>query len=302
MMLHWWTIQNPRGWVLIVHGMAEHGGRYRSIAEKLNANGWNVCAPDLRGHGQTSTLSGKRGYFSKKKGWQLCVQDIESVVQELNMEVQVIPIVLLGHSMGAQVAYQLLARRIVTVDGAILSALAPHPGPILKVGIAIAWIEGLLFGKTTRSHLLNAMTFGRFNAAIKNPRTKFDWLSRDPKEVDKYISDPNCGEVFRNRFFFDLYSMVDDLEKRSNQIVFDKNVRLLLLAGSDDPVVINEKKFLALAQKLANKVDYADIHVEKGGRHELLNDTCRTEIEDFIAAWLDENFKRENFAYIYTPS
>ncbi|MBI1267730.1 MAG: alpha/beta fold hydrolase [Cryomorphaceae bacterium] len=300
--LHLWTLPNPRGWVLIIHGMAEHGGRYHAIAEKLNTGGWNVCAPDLRGHGITSRNNGKRGFFANKDGWQKCVSDMESVVQELNLEVQVIPVVILGHSMGAQIAYQMITRRIVTIDGAILSALAPHPGPILKLGIGIAWLEGLLFGKTTRSHLLNAMTFGRFNAKIKGPRTKFDWLSRDQKEVDKYIEDPDCGEVFRNRFFFDLYSMVDDLEKNEANHVFDKNLRLLLLAGSDDPVVIDEQKFIQLAQKIANKVENADIYVEPGGRHELLNDICRNEIEDRIVLWLDENFKRDDFAYIYDPA
>ena len=96
--------------------------------------------------------------------------------------------------------------------------------------------------------------------------------------------------------------MVDDLEKNEKNHVFDKNLRLLLLAGSDDPVVIDEKKFIHLAQKLANKVENADIYVEKGGRHELLNDICHIEIEDRIVLWLDENFKREDFAYIYDPA
>ena len=43
---------------------------------------------------------------------------------------------------------------------------------------------------------MNTLTFGQYNSAFKPTRTEFDWLSRDPAEVDKYVNDPDCGFVF----------------------------------------------------------------------------------------------------------
>ncbi|MFM1932626.1 MAG: hypothetical protein RL226_1929, partial [Bacteroidota bacterium] len=63
-----------------MHGMAEHGGRYARLAEKLVSHGWNVCVPDLRGHGKTSELGGRRGFFSKKGGRLLVIRDVQDVL------------------------------------------------------------------------------------------------------------------------------------------------------------------------------------------------------------------------------
>ncbi len=43
----------PRAIVALLHGLAEHAGRYDALAERLNAAGIELVAVDLRGHGRS---------------------------------------------------------------------------------------------------------------------------------------------------------------------------------------------------------------------------------------------------------
>ena len=65
----------PRGVVQIVHGIAEHVGRYDEAARFLAAHGFLVCGGDHLGHGRTAS-DGQYGYFAPKEGWDLVVHDL----------------------------------------------------------------------------------------------------------------------------------------------------------------------------------------------------------------------------------
>src|SRR5512140_1079990 len=54
-----WLCTRPRGTVLLVHGLGEHGGRYGREASALNDWGWNVIAHDHRGHGLSGGARGR---------------------------------------------------------------------------------------------------------------------------------------------------------------------------------------------------------------------------------------------------
>ena len=71
-----WVPQGrPRGVVQIVHGVAEHIGRYDAAARFLCSHGFLVCGEDHLGHGRTAS-DGKFGYFAPRGGWELVVRDI----------------------------------------------------------------------------------------------------------------------------------------------------------------------------------------------------------------------------------
>ena len=63
---------------------------------------------------------------------------------------------------------------------------------------------------------LNNLSFGGYNKCFKPSRTEFDWLSRDEKEVDKYIADPFCGGIFSAGYFYDLLKGLKENHKIEN--------------------------------------------------------------------------------------
>ena len=65
----------PRAVIQIVHGVAEHMGRYEEVSRFLTAHGFLVCGEDHLGHGKT-VEDGSYGFFAPKGGWDLVVRDV----------------------------------------------------------------------------------------------------------------------------------------------------------------------------------------------------------------------------------
>ena len=178
--------------ILLAHGMAEHSGRYARLAEKLCDQGYGVYAPDLRGHGKTAE-NGTLGHFADDDGWCKVVGDLASLNQHIGQQHPGAPIVLLGHSMGSYIAQAYLLHHSASLHGAILSGSNFQPVALYRAARQIARLERLRQGPKGRSALIEWLSFGSFNKKFKPARTKFDWLSRDPAEVDLYANDPLCG-------------------------------------------------------------------------------------------------------------
>ena len=59
----WLPDHDPFAVVHIVHGLAEHAGRYNEVAQHLCAKGFAVFADDHRGHGKTGNDYGVLGHI-----------------------------------------------------------------------------------------------------------------------------------------------------------------------------------------------------------------------------------------------
>ena len=84
-----------RGIVFILHGLSEHSGRYRHVAEALTIGGFACCGIDHRGHGKSG---GTRAYISDG---QLAIADLNELFAIVRAEEPDLPIFLFGHSMGS---------------------------------------------------------------------------------------------------------------------------------------------------------------------------------------------------------
>lgn len=261
--------------LLVLHGMAEHGSRYERFGLNMNEIGISVVAPDLRGHGDTSRLNGVRGSFGAP-GRMAVIDDIESLFTSIKDAHPEQPIFLLGHSMGSMLAMRVAQRKIVHPNAIVLSAFPTHPGALVLAGKVMGRLMSWLRGADTPSPFMDNLTFGKFSRGIAHRRTDFDWLSRNAEEVDTYISDPDCGEVFCNRFFYELASLTDDVYHFMAQLPAD--IPLMYIAGGDDPVVGKGKGFEKVAARIRAVSPKLKTKLYPGGRHELLNDTCRDEV------------------------
>ena len=90
----------PRAVIQIVHGVAEHMGRYEEVSRFLAAHGFLVCGEDHLGHGKT-VEDGSYGFFAPKGGWDLVVRDVRRLRELEGEKYPSLPYFLLGHSMGS---------------------------------------------------------------------------------------------------------------------------------------------------------------------------------------------------------
>lgn len=278
-----------KGVLQIAHGMAEHAKRYEELATFLTDNGYAVYANDHRGHGKTAGSVDKLGFFSEKNGWQKVVNDLKHFNQHVRKKHPDLPLFILGHSMGSFLTRQYLMDPSSSIQGAILSGTANHPGLLGKVGVLLTKLL-LLFNKpNSPSSLMDSLSFKAYNNAFKPNRTSYDWLSRDEKKVDEYVADPYCGTIFSWQFYNDLLKGLLYISDKNNIKKTNQNVPILVFSGTNDPVGENGKGVQDFYDKLTSLgIKDVSLKLFEDGRHEMLNETNRKEVFAFILDWLNE--------------
>ncbi len=278
-----------RGIVQISHGLAEHAGRYRRFAEALTGAGYAVVANDHRGHGRSVRSPSDLGHFADRDGWTKAVEDIAQVSAIARSADPGVPLALFGHSMGSSLALTLAWAHPGSLDALVMSGPTGIVGPLRRIGLGVARVERLRLGRRGRSQLLQKMSFGDFNKPFEPARTPFDWLSRDPAEVDAYVSDPLCGFMPTTQHWRDHLVALGDNAERRNLDRVPKRLPILVVAGDSDPVSGGTKQIapmLALLERVG--IRRVDHRYWAQGRHELLNDVVRDDVSEHVLHWLDD--------------
>ena len=277
----WDDVESPKGVVQISHGMAEHATRYDDFAQFLNKNGYIVFADDHRAHGATSPLSpnGNKGFHAGDI-YNDTVRDEVEITKHLKERFG-LPVVYLGHSYGSMVGQRYIEESVDHV-GAILCGSACQKGMLLNVGCMLA---NCLFGKDgdKRADSLDKITFGAYNKPYAE-EGEFGWLSRDRKQVEKYIADDECGYVMTVAFFKFFLNGLKASYKKENLAKIDVKKPIALFSGDHDPVGGNGK----LVEKLYEQyhklgVENLSITLYENGRHEILNEINNADVyADFL--------------------
>lgn len=282
----WAPPGKPTALLQIFHGLAEHAERYARFAGAAAAAGYAVVAHDHRGHGRACPPSGL-GHFADADGWNRILRDAKSVHDEAGRRYPGLPVILLGHSMGSYMAQDFIMRHPHSVSGLVLSGSTWPSRLQVRLGRWVARWEALRRGRRHRSKKLDAMGFGAFNRRFEPARTPFDWLSRDPAEVDRYIADPLCGRVSSAQLWKDLLAGL--LAVRSTKALqrIPAGLPLLITGGEDDPVG-GRGGMTRLANAYAHTGHTAvTLMTYSGGRHEMLNDVNREAVTADILGWLE---------------
>jgi alpha-beta hydrolase superfamily lysophospholipase len=247
----WWLPDSPaRAVVAIVHGYAEHSGRYAQTAADLVAKGYAVEALDLRGHGRSS---GERVYVDSYEDY---LNDVDVLLERVRTQHPGKKLFLLGHSMGGGVVSSYIINRKPKLDGVILSgaamlarreeppAGAPPPPP--------------------RSGPLPA-----------------DTISRDPAVVAAYENDPL---VYRGAPPDRSGAAWADAYRAVQEGMAGITCPLLILHGTGDKLV----PFRGSVQlnEVAASTDKT-LKLYEGLYHEVLNEPERDQVIADIVAWLD---------------
>ncbi|SHI80567.1 alpha/beta hydrolase [Lutispora thermophila] len=283
----WDNVEEPKGVVLIYHGMAEHGGRYQDFAKHLNANGYIAYADDHRGHGKTANSIENLGYIGED-GFNRIIEDEYDLMNDIKKKHPNLPVVVLGHSFGSLLAQDFITRYGNDISGVILSGSTKKEGMLISAGIVITSICSKLFGKRKKLKLLDTITFFNYNKGIDNPKSKFAWLSRDENIVREYEEDPYCGTLFPIAFFYYLSRALGPLYDHSKLAAIPKDLPIFIISGSQDPFGEYGKGPTKL-YKMYKALNIKDVELKlyEGGRHEMINEINKEQVYEDIIHWLD---------------
>lgn len=265
----WGTPATAKAVIVIAHGMAEHKARYQRFAAALNDAHYLIYALDHRGHGESVTVGEEPGGFGEG-GWLGLVDDVITLMGIAREENEGLPLILFGHSMGSFAAQQIAVTSSRLMDALVLSGSAAQD-----------MLAEAQLADDSGSNPLEAM-------AGDEARTPFDWLSRDDREVDKYIDDPLCGFALADEAMMSMGepAFLSATPEAVGQI--RKDLPVLSMAGTDDPVNGNMEFLKVLERRWRDAgITRFDTQYYDGARHELLNETNRDKVTEAVIGWMD---------------
>lgn len=279
----------PRGVVQLIHGMAEHIDRYDDFARFLADAGYLVAGHDHIGHGETAGTPKRRGVIDAEGGANAMIEDAQTLRLLVSQQVAPgTPYFMFGHSMGSLVLRSYLPRFGQGLAGAVICGTANEATAVSRAGNLAARAIAAVRGDDYRSSLLHGLADGAYSRAIKNARTPFDWLSRDPAVADAFMADEACGFMFSAG----AYATLTELAARANSPAAYRatphEVPLLFVAGDADPVG-DCGRGVAKAAESMERAGAEDVTLKlfSGMRHEILNELGKEEVYDFILEWID---------------
>lgn len=281
-----------RGVIQISHGMAEYSNRYAGFALELCKSGYAVFVSDHIGHGSSVTDKNMLGYFGEN-GEDTFVEDLKALTDIIKSEYNDLPLYLLGHGMGSLIARKYTAKYGYLLDGVIYTGTSGQ-NPALGVGIQLANTLIKQNGPYYRSELLDTIAFGAYNRKTEK-RTECDWVSRDTKEVDKFIADDLCGYKYTVSGMKALFLTLKAVSTRRWYNSVPLSMPILLMSGSMDPIGDYSKgvnEVYKTLKKTGHK--YVTMKIYDGARHEILNEINRREVFEDIIEWLNGLNEKEN--------
>ncbi|HBG3258667.1 TPA: alpha/beta hydrolase [Clostridioides difficile] len=285
------NIKKPKAVIQIAHGMAETAQRYETFAKVLTKNGYIVYINDHRGHGKTAKIIENVGHLAEKEGFRCLIEDMYTLTNIIKKENEDLPIYLFGHSMGSFASQRYIMDYSNNLAGLILCGSNGKQGIILNLAHLIINREIKKYGRRSKSNKINNLIFGG-EIIRRNEKTKFDWLSRDKEQVEKYINDPFCGVVCSCGFFYDLVQGLKEIEDKENLKKVPLDIPIYIISGDKDPIGKNGKGVLRLRDRYI-KLGVKDVTCKlyKDGRHELLNEINREEVFEDIICWLNNKIE-----------
>ena len=276
----------PRGIVQLAHGMVDHIGRYKSLAEYLTGRGYIFAGSDHLGHGNTVATADDFGYFARRNGVSLVIDDVYKMNRLLHERYPALPIVLMGHSMGSFVVRLYSVRYPESISGLIIHGTAGK-NPLLPFGLLLARIMRVFFGERHRSRLVTSLTIGSYNKRFDKSEGENAWLTRDTSQVADREGDPRTSFVFTVSGYTDLFRMLGGCNRRLWYRAYPKEMKTLVISGRADPVGNFGKGVRRVYEGLLRHgVRELTLKTYEGARHELFNEINKDEVFSDVAEWL----------------
>ncbi|MHC1771087.1 MAG: lysophospholipase [Flexilinea sp.] len=259
-----WLPENieTRANIILVHGIGEHSGRYKHVAEYFTSSGFAIYAFDQIGHGKSD---GKRGVESYPQVYDI----ITNLKYRIKAKQPDLPIILYGHSMGGAIVLSYGLNHPEGLKGVIATSPA--------VGMADPMPDKTIqFMKILKKIIPNFTIVNGLNLS---------GLSQDPEIAEEYSADSLVHNRVSLRLGLDLIQTGHDLLANVN--VYP--IPLLILQGDKD-ILVNPGTTDEFAKKIKGKITYKKI---VGGYHELHNEPNKKEIFQTFTGWIDHLIKNK---------
>ncbi|APE17277.1 lysophospholipase [Mycobacterium sp. WY10] len=254
----WTPDTEPRGVVVLSHGLGEHARRYDHVAERFGEAGLITYALDHRGHGRSG---GKR---VRVKSIDEYTGDFGTLVTIATREHPDLKRIVLGHSMGGGIVFAYGVDHQNDFDLMVLS------------GPAVAAQTGVSRGK-----LLLGKAVGSLLPDLPVEELDSNAISRDPAVVAAYNADPLVwhGKIPAG-IAKALVTVGETMPQRARQLTKP----LLVVHGAEDALVP-----AAGSQLLVDCVGSSDVHLKvyPGLYHEVFNEPERDRVLDDVTAWIE---------------
>lgn len=278
----------PRAVLVINHGMCEHKERYLWFMQQMTEEGYACVIADMRGHGESVHSKEELGYFNSTDTGGV-VLDLHQIIYFAKEKYPGLPVVLMGHSMGSLVVRAYLKAHDFDLAAVILCG-APCKNTAAKLGYLLTRIMSLGKGSHRRSRLLYQMALGGYDKAFQKEGKHNAWLSVDKKNCEEYETDRLCGVPFTVDGYRTLTGLVSEVFEKKGWDITDPQLPILLIGGSDDPVIGDVRGFRHTVHFLRGR-GYTNVRgkLYAGYRHEILNDGCREQVVHDLKVWLKQN-------------
>ena len=263
--------KNPKGIIHISHGKGEHMRRYSWLINKLNKDGYHVISQDHRGHGIWVKNGYKKGKFAESNGWEIITDDLVELINKTNTDFPALNQYLFAHSMGSWVGLSAIMKGL-PIKGLILSGSTKQPRFLTYIIYVIVNASIFFNGKDAFNPIMDFISNNNFNKNFKPQRTKDDWISSDPNNVDDYVNDDLCGFEATNSLWLDF--LIDGSRKISNKNNYEsvnKKLPVMIISGSKDPFSSSGKGIKKLNRMLSKIFDNVENIVFENDRHEVFS-------------------------------
>ncbi len=248
----------PKGVIVLVHGMGEHFGRYKHVAQYFETIGYATVGMDHRGHGKSE---GKRGHTPT---FHHLMNDIELLLIKTDELFPGLPVILYGHSMGANLAANYTLRRKPTLKGLILTSpyfkLAFDP-PGWKVSLAKI-MKGIMPGLTQATGL------------------EVEAVSRDKVVVEAYKNDKLNHDKMSAAFFANVHPAGLYPIEHATELT----VKTLAMHGTADRLTSAK----GTEEFANNNPQMIELKLWPNLYHELHNESEKQQVFDYIANWISK--------------
>ncbi len=284
---YYWPARDPgssRAVVQLVHGIAEHMGRYDEFAAFLNDYGYEVYGHDHPGHGQTGP---ELGHVPGDAMTHL-LGGISAVAEEIRRRHPDKPVFLFGHSVGSFLALRSLELNPTGWDALILSGPGTPNPALLERLILLTNKSYREKGRETGPHRLFYRLFlNRSKTSLLSGSRSLAWRSRDREALSRFQEDPLSGQEMDFDFMRSLANGNSVWYRREELGRMDKALPVLILSGTSDLVGGFGKGATSLARSFtARGLTRVYLRLYEGARHDLLWETSKREtmydILDFL--------------------